>query len=178
MGNGTASEELLKKRLDAKEPTLFYLWTPHPFQGWYNLSRIQLPGYKQDLFEKGRSDYTFEAIEKVASTALDSTVQQFLTRLNLPNSEQESMMAKTKDGRVSVFQAACEWLKANSSGWRSAWLPDEDNGTGAHHTRTCTHARTSENLVAGAWSHAHARARARTQCNSVRIDARMHSRMN
>ena len=54
------SEALLKPRLEAGLPTLFFLRSPHQALGLYPLHRIQLPMYKADLFADGRADFPTE----------------------------------------------------------------------------------------------------------------------
>jgi hypothetical protein len=50
------SEEELQARLEAGLPTLFFLWTPHGFTNLFNLSRIDLPRYRdEEAFLKGQT---------------------------------------------------------------------------------------------------------------------------
>ena len=128
MGDMKSSEAQLKMRLDAGLPTLFYLWTPHRFVAVHRLHRIQLPMYTTKGFGEGKTDYPSEVLEKVASSQLASVaprVKQLVARFQLENSAQESMIARTAEGR-SVFQASCEWLKSpdNERVW-SRWMPAE-----------------------------------------------------
>ena len=128
MGSSQTSEEFLKARLDAAQPTLFWLWTPHQFLAQYQLHRIQLPVYTQTGFAEGRTDYQAEVLEKVASRQLIDEaprVQQLLVRFKLDNAAQEAMMGRIGDG-LSALDATCEWLQTaeNEAVW-SSWLPSE-----------------------------------------------------
>ncbi len=69
VGAGAAPNVILA-RLERGLPSLFFLWTPHPLNSRFRTNRIALPDYRPDLFEKGRSDYPTDVLEKVASKKL------------------------------------------------------------------------------------------------------------
>jgi ABC-type proline/glycine betaine transport system substrate-binding protein len=51
---------LIKNRLKADLPTLFYLWTPHALHLEYDLERIQLPRHSSPGFAAATSDFPIE----------------------------------------------------------------------------------------------------------------------
>ena len=117
--------DAIRARLAASLPVLFYLWSPHPFNAQYSISRIQLPLYRQVLYEQGLSDFPIDVLEKVASRQLAvvaPVVAEFYSNFQIDNSAQESMLAMTDAG--SVMQAACSWMRREESSavW-PAWLP-------------------------------------------------------
>ena len=130
---GSDAEALIKSRLDADLPTLFYLWSPHAMMAMYTLSRIQLPPYSSAGLAAGQTDYTIEVIEKMASkrlAELSPRVDQRYARFTLDNGAQEGMLAAV-DGGLSVMEAACGWLHDAGTTWEQ-WLPDsssEDGGS-------------------------------------------------
>ena len=65
-----AAEDLIRARLDAGLPVLFYLWSPHAFNAQYSLNRIQLPAYSPLRFEHGLSDYPLDVLEKAGTKTL------------------------------------------------------------------------------------------------------------
>ena len=66
MGSSEESETLIKARLDAGLPTLFYLWDPHPLIDQYKLSRIQLPRFEGlGPYLQGKTDFPIDVLEKV-----------------------------------------------------------------------------------------------------------------
>ena len=116
---------LIRARLADSLPVLFYLWSPHPFNAQFNISRVQLPAYRQVLYEQGLSDFPIDVLEKVASRQLAvvaPVVAEFYSNFQIDNSAQESMLAMTDAG--SVMQAACSWMRREESStvW-PAWLP-------------------------------------------------------
>ena len=120
--------DVITARLDSGLRTLFYLWSPHTLHAKYNLSRIQLPAFKPEAFEQGRSDYPTDILEKVASSklaAIAPSVLQLYSRFRLDNTAQESMMAQISPS-VSIAGSACIWIRSptNRQKWR-VWIPTE-----------------------------------------------------
>jgi hypothetical protein len=68
------SEDELQARLEAGLPTLFFLWTPHGFTNLFNLSRIDLPRYRdEEAFLKGQtgtSERASQGMLPASSTSL------------------------------------------------------------------------------------------------------------
>ena len=68
------SEDELQARLEAGLPTLFFLWTPHGFTSLFNLSRIDLPRYRdEEAFLKGQtgtSERASQGMLPASSTSL------------------------------------------------------------------------------------------------------------
>ena len=128
LGTGTALD-VIRAKLDAGVPALFYLWSPHPLNTRYSLNRIQLPVYAPARFEKGLSDYPTDVLEKVASkqlTDVASVVAELYSRFQIGNSAQEGMLARIDSDGLSVVHAACTWMRReeNVALWE-AWLPAE-----------------------------------------------------
>ena len=121
--------DAIQARLEAKLPTFFYLWSPHPFNTLYSLNRIQLPAYAPKLFDQGLSDYPTDVLEKVASKKLAEfapAVAEVLARFAIGNDAQESMQAMIGEGEVglSTMHAVCSWIRKERVVWQ-AWLPAE-----------------------------------------------------
>ena len=156
--HGTGWVDVLRHRLDADVPSLFYLWSPHPFNARYGLSRIELPTYTPSLFKAGRSDYPTDVLEKVGSKELAvfaPAVAKLYTNFFLDTSAQESMLAAIDAGELSAMQAACGWMRQqeNEEVWR-AWFPVEkltcDPGKYAAGASSCTACPPGSGSVGGA----------------------------
>ena len=122
----SAAADVIRAKLDAGLPALFYLWSPHAFNARYSLNRIQLPAYSPLQFEHGLSDYPMDVLEKVGTKTLSEhtpDVAELYTRFFVDNSAQESMLAAMDSG-LSAMQAACTWMRTegNAAVW-GAWLP-------------------------------------------------------
>ena len=122
----SAAEDVIRARLDAGLPALFYLWSPHAFNARYSLNRIQLPAYSPLQFEHGLSDYPMDVLEKVGAKTLSEhtpDLAELYARFSIDNSAQESMLAAMDSG-LSAMQAACTWMRTeeNAAIW-GAWLP-------------------------------------------------------
>ena len=122
----SVAEGVIRARLDAGLPALFYLWTPRAFNAQYSLNRIQLPAYSALQFEHGLSDYPMDVLEKVGTKTLSEhtpDVAELYGRFFIDNSAQESMLAAMGSG-LSAMQAACTWMRTeeNAAVW-GAWLP-------------------------------------------------------
>jgi hypothetical protein len=118
--------DAIRARLDAGLPAFFYLWSPHPFNARYSLTRIQLPAYTPALFKLGLSDYPTDVLEKVAAKTLSKHAPDVATLYSLfriDNPAQESMLAVVDSG-LSAMQATCAWMQKeeNAAVW-TAWLP-------------------------------------------------------
>jgi hypothetical protein len=127
MGSSEESETLIKSRLDAGLPTLFYLWDPHPLIDQYKLSRIQLPRYEGlGPYLEGMTDFPIDVLEKVFSSKLASfapEVHDFYFRFRIDNAVQRKIMLAVDSQGLTVLQATCAWLRApaNAERW-SRWL--------------------------------------------------------
>jgi hypothetical protein len=123
---GASAANVIRARLDAGLPALFYLWSPHAFNARYSLNRIQLPAYSPAQFEHGLSDYPMDVLEKVGAKTLSEhtpDLAELYARFSIDNSAQESMLAAMDSG-LSAMQAACTWMRTeeNAAIW-GAWLP-------------------------------------------------------
>ena len=108
------------QRLSAGEPTLFYMWTPHPIGKAHKIHRIQLPAQLRE----GKTDYNTDFLEKLASAKLEMVaprVQDLYSRFTLTNDDQERMMLSMYSEGLSAMEAACAWMKDNRA-WRR-WIP-------------------------------------------------------
>jgi hypothetical protein len=122
----SAAANVIRTRLDAGLPALFFLWSPHALNARYSLNRIQLPAYSPAQFEHGFSDYPMDVLEKVGAKTLSERtpdVAELYTRFFIDNSAQESMLAAMESG-LSAMQAACTWMRTeeNAAVWK-AWVP-------------------------------------------------------
>jgi ABC-type proline/glycine betaine transport system substrate-binding protein len=122
----SVAEGVIRARLDAGLPALFYLWSPHALNARYSLNRIQLPAYTPGLFDHGLSDYPTDVLEKVAAKTLSEhapDVAKLYSLFWIDNSAQESMLAEIDSG-LSAMQATCAWMQKeeNAAVW-TAWLP-------------------------------------------------------
>jgi ABC-type proline/glycine betaine transport system substrate-binding protein len=129
-----AAPDAIRARLDAGLPAFFYLWSPHALNARYSLNRIQLPEYTLARFNQGLSDYPAEALEKVASTQFAEfapLVAKLYAKFEIDNVAQERILASIDVSKLSVMQAACDWMRdeTNVPVWE-AWLPVE-NATAA-----------------------------------------------
>ena len=113
------------QRLGAGEPTLFYMWTPHPIGKAHKISRIQLPAFQDSQqLREGKTDYKTDFLVKVASARLEVVaprVHDLYSRFTLTNDDQENMMLLMYTEGLSAMEAACAWMKDNRA-WRS-WIP-------------------------------------------------------
>ena len=146
MGLPAQFEAAVRERLDAKEPTLFFYWTPQPFFKFYNLSRISLPAFTGEGWLANKTDWPTDVLEKVVARqmripsnspqAYETTdfaqavpvVRELVKRFSLTNSDQVKIMANIKRNNLSSFQASCDWLKDrdNEKGWKR-WIPPRNN---------------------------------------------------
>jgi hypothetical protein len=130
MGSTDESEALVKSRLDAGLPMLFFLWDPHPLIDQYKLSRIQLPRYQGlDLYLEGKTDFPVDAPEKVYASKLASfapKVHDFYFRFRIDNAVQRQIMRAVVFQGLSMLQATCAWLRtpSNTDRWRR-WLESD-----------------------------------------------------
>jgi hypothetical protein len=130
MGTSEESEALIKSRLEAGMPMLFYLWDPHPLIDQYKLSRIQLPRYEGlDPYLEGKTDFPIDVLEKVFSTKLASfapEVHDFYFRFRIDNAVQRQIMRAVDSEGLSMLQATCAWLRtpANAERW-GRWLKSD-----------------------------------------------------
>ncbi len=130
MGSSEKSEALIKSRLGAGMPMLFYLWDPHPLIDQYKLSRIQLPRYEgPDPYLEGKTDFPVDVLEKVFSTKLASfapEVHDFYFRFRIDNAVQRQIMRAVDSEGLSMLQATCAWLRtpANAERW-GRWLESD-----------------------------------------------------
>jgi len=132
--SGETADEVIRARLDAGLPVLFYLWSPHAFHTRYSLNRIQLPEYSPLLFEKSLSDYPTDVVEKVASRQLAEVakrVADLYSRFQISNVAQDVMLAMIDTQGLSVMEAACTWMQKeeNEGAWR-AWIPPQECDVG------------------------------------------------
>ena len=149
--------DAIQARLEAKLPTFFFLWSPHPFNTLYSLNRIQLPAYARKLFDQGLSDYPTDVLEKVASKKLAEfapAVAELLSRFTIGNDAQESMLVMIGEGEVglSTMHAVCSWMRKQSDVWQ-AWLPAEkgscDIGNYAINEKSCAPCPPGSTSVGG-----------------------------
>ena len=155
---GGAADEVIRARLDAGLPVLFYLWSPHAFHTKYSLNRIQLPEYRPLLFEQSLSDYPTDVVEKVASRQLAEVAQKVADlyyRFQISNDAQDIMLAMIDTEGSSVMEAACTWMQKeeNEGTWR-AWIPLEqhscDVGNYAVNETSCAPCPPGSGSVGGA----------------------------
>jgi hypothetical protein len=156
--SGETADEVIRARLDAGLPVLFYLWSPHAFHTRYSLNRIQLPEYSPLLFEKSLSDYPTDVVEKVASRQLAEVakkVADLYSRFQISNVAQDVMLAMIDTQGLSVMEAACTWMQKeeNEGAWR-AWIPPEqhscDVGNYAVNETSCAPCPPGSGSVGGA----------------------------
>jgi hypothetical protein len=132
---GDAADNVIRARLNADLPVLFYLWSPHALHNRYSLNRIQLPEYRPLLFEQSLSDYPTDVVEKVASRQLAGVAEKvanLYSRFQISNYAQEIMLAMIDTEGLSVMEAACTWMqKEENEGTWQAWIPPEQNACNA-----------------------------------------------
>jgi len=138
--------DVIRARLNADLPVLFYLWSPHAFLSRYSLNRIQLPTYGPQLFEQSLSDYPTDVVEKVASKQLAEIarkVADLYSRFQIGNVAQDTMLAMIDTQGLSVMEAACTWMRKawSEAAWKG-WIPPEqhlcDIGNYAVNETSCT----------------------------------------
>eukprot|EP00002_Diphylleia_rotans_P020469 TRINITY_DN3971_c0_g1_i1.p1 TRINITY_DN3971_c0_g1~~TRINITY_DN3971_c0_g1_i1.p1 ORF type:complete len:499 (+),score=89.37 TRINITY_DN3971_c0_g1_i1:49-1545(+) len=111
--------------LDNKRPLLFFLEYPDPVFLQYNLTRVLLPGFTDECYEKSRSggtdcDFPQTHIHKLIWPGIEDTapgVHQFLEEFALTDMDMEKLMSDflvSRSHRVS----ACNWIKANTKRWK------------------------------------------------------------
>jgi ABC-type proline/glycine betaine transport system substrate-binding protein len=124
---GTEAAMTIKSRLQAGLPTLFYLWSPHPLNAQFSLSRIQLPPYStRARYEEGRSDFPTDVLEKLAAKSLaeiSPDLAALYARFTMETATQERLLSAIDAGRQTVMEAVCGWLtvKDNMGVWHR-WL--------------------------------------------------------
>jgi glycine betaine/proline transport system substrate-binding protein len=111
----------------AKQPLLFYFYTPHPGISAFDLTKVALPPYSDACYAAGASkiacDYPVDTLFKIASLKLAKEVPSahaLLTKLNFSTGDQVSLMNLVDQGK-SADEAADSWVSANQSTWQ-AWL--------------------------------------------------------
>lgn len=128
------SEEAILSALDAaysrEEPVLFYFWTPHSIHAKYDLTRVALPEYSTDCYDKAESggvdcDYPPDGLFKIFWPGLQAAAPDayaLLKNMNYTTEDQISMIAAVELEGAAVEDAARAWIDANEATWR-AWLP-------------------------------------------------------
>jgi hypothetical protein len=105
---GTQAAQTIKLRLQSGVPTLFCLWSPHPLNAQFRLSRIELPAYTtRALFQQGRSDFQTDVLEKVAAKNLaeiSPDLEILYARFTVETATQERLMLAIDSGRQTVMQ--------------------------------------------------------------------------
>jgi hypothetical protein len=155
---GDAADEVIRARLDANLPVLFYLWSPHAFHTRYKLNRIHLPEYVPSLFEQSLSDYPTDVVEKVASRQLVEVAEKvadLYSRFQISNVAQDTMLGMIDAEGLSVMEATCTWMqKEENEGTWKAWIPPEkhscDVGNYAMNETSCTPCPPGSGSVGGA----------------------------
>ena len=132
------SEEAVLAAVDkayaAKQPILFYFWTPHSVHAKYELTPVKLPDYsdacgafmddkKQN--SKVNCDYPPDVLYKIASPKLKEQapdVYEFLKNFNYGEKDQIAIIADVELNKKKTAEAAKAWVDQNEKVW-SAWLP-------------------------------------------------------
>ncbi|KAH3743265.1 glycine/betaine ABC transporter substrate-binding protein [Pelomyxa schiedti] len=112
----------------AKDPILFYMWTPHQIFGKYDLSRVSLPPYSTDCYadlDEVYCDYPDDILVKVyRKNFLDQSTLRVLQSFNLYNFDQIKMLSAVAYNGSTVEVAACNWVRKNRETWMQ-WIPPE-----------------------------------------------------
>jgi glycine betaine/proline transport system substrate-binding protein len=111
----------------AKQPMLFYFWTPHPGIAAYDLTKIALPAYSDACYAKGAAliacDYPVDNLLKILSLDLAKEVpkaHKLLSSFNYSTGDQVSLMTLVDSG-MTVDDAAASWVTEHQSTWKS-WV--------------------------------------------------------
>jgi glycine betaine/proline transport system substrate-binding protein len=130
------SEQAVLAELDraytAREPILFYFWTPHSAHARYDLAEIKLPPYTDDCYAKASSggvacDYPPDPLFKILWPGLSTyapSAYQLLKNINFTTRDQIGMIAAVDLEGQTPDQAAQAWLDQHTATWKT-WVPRE-----------------------------------------------------
>jgi len=128
------SEDDLIARIEsayqAKEPILFYFWTPHYLFSKLELVQVKLPPPNEACYAKIVPEevvcyYPTEVLFKAFWSGLKDeapSAYQFLKNFNYTNEDQISMMGMVEIEGRTVEEAARSWIENNRLTWE-LWMP-------------------------------------------------------
>jgi len=156
--NATGIVDAWIKKVEAREPILFYYWEPteiflkHKYVNTSNaddylLDRVSLPYYSiecDDLWNNGYNcDYEQSIVVKMMSNRrdLDPELIHFYQSFTMSNADQRFLLAEyTYTEGFTYYDAACSWVKENREKW-TKWFwdcPNDCFGQGVCENSTCT----------------------------------------
>jgi glycine betaine/proline transport system substrate-binding protein len=109
---------------------LMYLWTPHAAFAKYDLTPVALPAFTDGCYAKAAShgvncDYPADHVFKILWPGLKTQnprAYQMLKNFAYTTKDQIALLAKVDNQKLSIDQAAHEWIQANANVWQ-AWIP-------------------------------------------------------
>lgn len=120
----------LDKAYKAKQPILFYFWTPHWAYILYDLTEVTLPPYSADCYANAKDgkvacDYPTDVLFKIYWPGLKAyapQAYQFLENFHYTNRDQIAMLASVQVEKKTPREAAIAWINQHESTWKQ-WLP-------------------------------------------------------
>ena len=123
-----------------QEPFLLYFWTPHWFQGAYEMVGVKLPEWKAcDKFTEANNwedcgtgswpatgwdkDYTINYMNPAVFAKPEmAKAKAFFQKMNLSNDDQAVMINEIDKNCRDIVEVVQEWKDNNKDSW-SNWLP-------------------------------------------------------
>ncbi len=144
---GVDADAHIAQRLAEELPTLFFLWSPHPFLEKYSLNRVSLPEMTNlGQYASGYTDYPPDILEKVFALELGTVaplVLEMYTRFQLtvrPPARPSLPPARDQTSICAAF-CCCFNVRRNrrcrTSSSRKSWLPCLT--TADRSSRACAH---------------------------------------
>lgn len=129
-GSEQAILDELDKAYRAKQPILFYFWTPHAVHSKYRLTAVKLPKYSDACYAKANQrgvacEYPPEILFKIVWPGLKTfapDAYQLLKNFSYTNEDQIEMLAMVEHEGMSPESAARTWIEKNPDKWKP-WLP-------------------------------------------------------
>jgi glycine betaine/proline transport system substrate-binding protein len=123
-----------------QEPFLLYFWTPHWFQGAYEMVGVKLPEWKAcDKFTEANNwedcgtgswpatgwdkDYTINYMNPAVFAKPEmANAKAFFQKMKLSNDDQAVMINEIDKNGRDIVEVVQEWKDNNKDSW-SKWLP-------------------------------------------------------
>jgi glycine betaine/proline transport system substrate-binding protein len=126
-GSEAAQLTAVTTALEARQPVLFYFYTPHWLHAKYDLTLVELPAYTDGCDEPADArtcGYPEDVLFKAVSGDLKDRLPEahaFLSRFQMANASQDAITFMIDEEGLEPAEAAERWIAENESVWK-AWV--------------------------------------------------------
>lgn len=134
-GSGETLATSMASAVENREPWLGYYWEPTSIMGKYDMTRVDLGPFDQEIFtcnsdldceDVGLSSYPVVPVKTVVTTTFGEEQPELTALLNkvqFTNAQMSEVLAWQEDNSASVEEAAVYFLTNYSDVWRN-WVDD------------------------------------------------------